>query len=165
MSGETQFELTAQDNVDALRTHTGRLSGKLAWALLAVALMFPLIDLWAGIPILEDTAFLVCLGLALFFLAWDHAARDWMVRRQFRQSQGMRSQLRFRWDDQALWIDTDRSQARYDWSQFYRWKRSRTSLLLYRDAGFFIFIPRRAVSDDAFDDMAAALKAAGVKDR
>ena len=47
---------------------TGRIFGKLSWALLGVAFLFPLLDLWAGVPIMEDTAFWICLGLAIFFL-------------------------------------------------------------------------------------------------
>lgn len=165
MSGEAHFELTAQDHVDAVNTHTGRLTGKLAWTLLAVALLFPVIDLWAGTPILEDTAFLVCLGLALFFLAWDYLVRDRMVRRAFRQSEGMRSPIRLSWDDEAVRFQTDTSDSRYEWSRFFRWMVSSKTLLLYRDSQMFLLIPRRVLPEGAADEMAAALKAAGVREK
>ena len=165
MSGQVEFELTAQDHVDAVRAYTGRVSGKVSWALLFVALLYPIVDIWAGTSILEDTAFWVFLSLALLFLAWDWLARDWIIRRQFRESLAMRSPIRIRWDDSSLWMDTDNSQARYDWSQFYRWKATETTLLLLRDSGFFILIPRRAVGDEGLNDMVTALKAAGVKER
>lgn len=165
MSGEARFEFTAQDNVDAVHTHTGRIFGKLSWVLLGVAFLFPLIDLWAGVPILQDTAFFICLGLALFFLAWDYLARDWTVRRAFRQSEAMRRPLVLRWDEASITIDTDSSHANYDWGQFWRWMGSPKSLLLYRDSQMFIPIPRRALPEGAYEEMVAALRAAGVREK
>ena len=165
MSGEAPFSLTAQDNVDAVHAHTGRFFGKLSWVLLGVAFLFPLIDLWAGVPILEDRAFSICLGVALFFLAWDYLARDWAVRRAFRQSESMRSPLVIRWDDESLTIETGTSHATYDWRQFWRWMGSSKSLLLYRDSQMFIPIPRRALPEGAYEEMVAALRAAGVREK
>lgn len=165
MSGEVRFEMPAQDNVDAVHTHTGRIFGKLSWVLLGVAFLFPLIDLWAGAPILEDRAFFICLGLALLFLAWDYIARDWTVRRAFRQSASMRSPLMLRWDEGSITIDTNTGHASYDWGQFWRWMGSSTTLLLYRDSQMFIPIPRRALPDGAYREMVAALRAAGVREK
>jgi len=165
MNGEARFEMTAQDNVNAVHTHTGRIFGKLSWILLGVAFLFPLIDLWAGAPILEDRAFFICLGLALLFLAWDYIARDWTVRRAFRQSASMRSPLTLHWNEESIAIDTDASHASYAWGQFWRWMGSSTTLLLYRDSQMFIPIPRRALPDGAFEEIVAALRAAGVRER
>ena len=165
MSGETTFELTAQDHVEAYHSHTGRITGKIAWSLLAVSLLYPLVDLWAGTPIIEDTAFFLFFGLALLFLAWDNLARDWTVRRAFRQSLPMRSPIRLTWDEQAIGFHTDMSDARYEWSRFFRWRAGKTTLLLYRDSQLFLLVPRRALPEGAVGEMIAALKAAGVKER
>lgn len=165
MSGAATFELTEQDHVDAVHAHTGRIFGKLSWALLGVAFLFPLLDLWAGMSILDDTAFWICLGLAIFFLAWDWVARDWTIRRAFRQGEAMRTEIRLDWDDQAIRLKTDMSNAEYSWDRFYRWLASKKSLLLYRDSQFFIVIPRRALSEGAAEDLIAALKAAGVREK
>lgn len=165
MSGTTTFELTEQDHVDAVQAHTGRIFGKLSWILLGVAFIFPLLDLWAGIPVLDDTPFWICLGLAIFLLAWDWIARDWIVRRAFRQGEAMHAQIRIEWDDQAIRFKTAMSNSEYRWDRFFRWLASKKSLLLYRDSQFFIVIPRRALPEGATDEMVAALKAAGVREK
>jgi hypothetical protein len=165
LNGSATFELTAQDHVDAVHAHTGRITGKISWALLFVAFLFPLLDLWAGVSILEDMAFWIVLGLALFFLAWDWVARDWVVRRAFRQGEAMRTPIRIEWDNQAIRFHTDMSDAEYGWNRFYRWAASKKSLLLYRDSQFFLVIPRRALSEGAAEDIGAALTAAGVREK
>ena len=165
MSGTATFELVEQDHVDAIHAHTGRIFGKLSWALLFVALLFPLLDLWAGLSILEDTAFWIVLGLAIFFLGWDWVARDWAIRRAFRQGEAMRTPIRIEWDDQAIRLHTDMSNSEYRWGRFYRWMASRKSLLLYRDSQFFIVIPRRALPEGAVEEISAALKDAGVREK
>ncbi len=165
MSGEVTYDLKAQDNVDAMQTHPGRLSGKLSWVILGVAFLFPLLDIWAGASILEDTAFWICVALALFFLGWDYLAKDWSVRRAFRQSEPMRSLITLKWDGQALTFETCSSTASYEWKQFYRWKPSRMTLLLYGDSQFMIPIPRRVLPDGAYEQMVAALRSAGVREK
>ena len=164
MSGSATFELIAQDHVDAVRAHTGRISGKLSWVLLIVSFAFPLIDLWVGAPILEDVAFWSFFGLALFFLAWDWVARDWIVRRAFRQGEAMQTPIRVEWDDQAIRFETDMSNSEYRWDRFFRWVVSKKSLLLYRDSQFFTVIPLRVLPDGAVEEMTAALKAWNVRE-
>ena len=165
MSGTATFELVEQDHVDAVHTHTGRVFGKLSWVLLGVAFLFPLLDLWAGVSILEDTAFWIFLGLAIFFLACDWIARDWMIRRAFRQGEAMHTPIRIEWDDRAIRFHTDMSDAEYPWDRFYRWMASKKSLLLYRDSQFFIVLPRRALPDGAVHGIIAALQASGVREK
>jgi len=165
MSGTATFELTAQDHVDAVNTHTGRVFGKLSWVLLGVSFLFPLIDLWAGVSILEDTAFWICLGAAIFFLTWDWIARDWIIRRAFRQGEAMHTAIRIEWNSDAIRFHTDMSDSEYRWTRFYRWMASKKSLLLYRDSQFFIVIPRRALGEGAAEDMIEALKAAEVRQK
>ena len=165
MSGEAQFELTAQDNVDAMRTHSGRLSGWLALLLFGIGNLYVAFLIYHHIPPLGDWAVWAVYLLCLLLLLWEVVFRDAMIRRQFRQAQAMNSPARMRWDETSLSIDTDLSQARFEWPKFHRWMVSKTSLLLYRDAGFFFVIPRRAVGDQGIDDMIAALKVAGVKER
>ena len=165
MSGDVTFELTAQDNVDAMRTHSGRLSGWLALLLFGVGNLLAAFNIHRRVDVLGDWKLWLVYGLCLVLLLWDFIGRDAVVRRQFRQGQAMNSPGRMRWDEQSLAIDTDRSQARFEWPQFYRWMDSKTTLLLYRDAGFFFAIPRRAVGDKGIEEMIAALRAAGVKQR
>jgi hypothetical protein len=165
LSGSATFELTEQDHVDAVRAHTGRIFGKLSWVLLGVAFLFPLLDLWAGVSIIEDTAFWICLGLAMFFLAWDWIARDWIIRRAFRQGEAMHTTIRIEWDEQAIRFHTDMSNSEYGWNRFYRWLASSKSLLLYRDSQFFIVIPRRALSEGGVENIISALKAAGIREK
>ena len=165
MSGSATFELVEQDHVDAVHAHTGRLFGKISWVLLFVALLYPLVDLWAGRSIIEDTAFWIVLGLAILFVVWDWIARDWMIRRAFREGEAMRTPIRIEWDDQAIRFHTDMSNAEYRWGRFYRWVASKKSLLLYRDSQFFIAIPRRTLSTAAADEMIGALKSAGVREK
>jgi YcxB-like protein len=165
MSGNATFELVEQDHVDAVHAHTGRIFGKLSWALLGVAFLFPLLDLWAGVPIIEDTAFWICLGLAIFFLTWDWIARDWIIRRAFRQGEAMHTAIHIEWDEQAIRFRTDMSNSEYRWDRFYRWLASKRSLLLYRDSQFFVVIPRRALPAGAAEDMIVALKASGVREK
>ena len=165
MSGTATFELVAQDHVDAIHTHTGRIFGKLSWILLGVAFLFPLFDLWAGVSIIEDMAFWICLSAALFFLGWDWIARDWVIRRAFRQGEAMHSAIRIEWDQEAIRFHTEMSDSEYRWTRFYRWMASKKSLLLYRDSQFFVVIPRRALPAGAAEEMIAAMKAAGVKER
>ncbi|HXG81647.1 MAG TPA: YcxB family protein [Sphingomicrobium sp.] len=165
MSGTAIFELTDQDQVDAVHAHTGRIFGKLAWALLFVALLFPLLDLWAGVSILEDTAFWVILAVAVWFLVWDWFARDWMVRRAYRQGQKMRSPNRLSWDERTIRFESDAGHVTWRWEQFYRWLESKKVLLLYRDSQTIFPIPVRALPEGAVDEMIAALKAAGVREK
>lgn len=165
MSGSAIVELTEQDQVDAVHAHTGRIFGKLSWALLMVALLFPVLDLWAGVPIIEDTAFWVCLGLAIFFLTWDWIARDWLVRRAFRQGKAMRSPNKVSWDNQTISFESSTSQATYRWDQFYRWMASKKTLLLYRDSMTMFPMPVRAFPEGAVDEMISALRAAGVREK
>ena len=164
MSGAANFELTAEDYVGAQRGHGKRLSAWLALLFFVCAILFALVDRRIGVSPWSDWNLWLVVTIGLMFLAWEFIARDAIIRRQFRQSLPMRSPLRTRWDEKSLWIDTDNSQARYDWNRFYRWSVSRTTLMLYRDKGFFIPIPRRAFEAEQFDDMVAALKAAGVKE-
>ncbi len=159
------FELVEQDHVDAVHTHTGRIFGKISWALLLVAFLFPLVDLWAGLPIMEDTAFWFFLAVAIFFLAWDWVARDWVIRRAFRQGEAMRSPIRIEWDEQAIRLKTEMSNSEYRWERFYRWMASKKSLLLYRDSQFFVVLPRRALPDGATEEIIAALQSAGVRQK
>jgi len=165
MSGTAILELTAQDHVDAVHAHTGRIVGKLSWVLLGVAFLFPLLDLWASASIIDDTAFWICLSLAIFFLGWDWVARDWVIRRAFRQGEAMHTPIRIEWDDQAIRLHTEMSNSEYRWDRFYRWMASKKSLLLYRDSQFFVVIPRRALSGGAAEEMIVALKAAGVREK
>lgn len=165
MSGSTSFELVEQDHVDAIHAHTSRIAGKLSWALLGVAFLFPLLDLWAGVSIMEDMAFWICLGLALFFLGWDWVARDWMIRRAFRQGEAMHAPIEIEWDDQAIRFETHMSRSEYRWERFYRWMASAKCLLLYRDSQFFIVIPRRALPEGAVEEMISGLKAAGIREK
>lgn len=165
MSGSATFELTAQDHVDAVHAHTGRILGRLSWILLGVAFLFPLIDLWAGMSIIDDTAFWICLSLAIFFLGWDWVARDWIIRHAFRQGEAMHPPIRIQWDPQAIRFRTEMSNSEYRWGLFYRWRASKKSLLLYRDSQFFMVIPKRALPEGAADEMVAALKAAGVREK
>ena len=164
MSGEAAFELTAADNVRAMHTHTGRLARWIAFLVFDIGLFVAAFDLYRRTSLFADWKLWLIAGISLFLLFWDLVLRDAIVRRQFRQSR-MRSPLNMRWDDEALSIDTDAGKERFEWSRFYRWMTSKTTLLLYRDAGFFIAIPRRAVGDQGIDDMIAALKAAGVRQR
>lgn len=161
MSGSAEFELTGHDYVDAHRTH----SGWLALLFFVATVMFAELDIRRGVPLTSDWNLWMIATIGLMFLLWEFAIKDAIIRRQFRQLLPMRSPLKVRWDADALWIDTDTSKARYDWTQFFRWKRSKTTLMLYRDPGFFIPIVRRAVSDGEFNDLVAALQAADVKQR
>ena len=165
MSGEAHFEVTAQDNVDGMRTHSGRISGWLALLLFGIGNLYVAFLIYNRMPVLEDWAVWAIYLLVVILALWEFVFRDTIVRRQFRQAQAMNSPARVRWDETSLSIDTDLSQARFQWSQFHRWTTSKTSLLLYRDAGFFFVVPRRAVGDQGIVDMVAALKAAGVKER
>ena len=165
MSGEATVNLSAQDAVDAARTHVGWVMGGLSWAFVLLALITAGIDLWAGVPVLSDTLIYILLGTWLFFFSWERLARDWMVRRQYRQSAAMRSPLRLHWDDQSITIDTDFSHANYRWDQFYRWAQSRRSLLLYYNGQMFIYLPRRDLPGGAAEEMAALLQAAGVREK
>ena len=165
MSGSTTVELTEQDQVDAVHAHTGRIVGKLSWALLIVAFLFPLLDLWVGLPILEDPAFWICLSLAIWFLVWDWFARDWMVRRVFRQGRAMRSPNKVSWDDQTISFESASGHATFRWNQFHRWMASKKTLLLYRDSQTMFPVPVRAFPDGAVDEMIAALKSAGVREK
>jgi hypothetical protein len=102
--------------------------------------------------------------LAIFFLAWDWMARDWVVRRAFRQGQAMHAPIRIEWDEQAIRFETEMSKSEYRWDRFFRWMASGKSLLLYRDSQLFLVIPSRAVPEGAVDEMVAALKSAGVRE-
>jgi hypothetical protein len=165
MSGSASYEMTAQDNVDAVNTHSGRLLGKLAWIFLILALINAAIDWWVGIPVLEDSNGWTLVGAWIFFAAWDWVARDWVVRRQFRQSVNMRSPIRLSWDEQAITFDTDHSHAVYPWKDFFRWMGSGTSLLLYRDSAMMFPVPRRALPEGAYEEIVETLAAAGVRQK
>jgi len=165
MSGSTTVELTEQDQIHAIHAHTGRVVGKLSWALLFVAFLFPLLDLWVGASILEDTAFWGCLGVAIWFFIWDWIARDWMVRRAFRQGKAMRGPNQVSWDDQAISFESANGRTTLRWEQFWRWMASKKTLLLYRDSQTMFPIPVRTFPDGAIEEMIAALKAAGVREK
>jgi hypothetical protein len=165
MSGNANYEMNAQDNVDAVNTHTGKIASKVAWVFLLLAFVNFALDWWAGIPLLADVAGWACIFAWLFFLAWDWLARDWVIRRQFRQSLKMRTPIRLSWDDRAITFDTDLSHAVYPWKDFFAWKGSSTSLLLYRDAAMFFPVPRRALPDGAHEEMIDALRAAYVREK
>jgi hypothetical protein len=165
VSGSVSYEMIAQDNVDAVNTHTGRLLGKLAWIFLVLALINAGIDWWAGIPLLSDGNSWTLVAAWLFFLGWDWIARDWSVRRAFRQGEAMRSPIRLSWSEDSLTFDTSASHARYGWDQFYRWTSSERTLLLYRDSQFLIPIPRRVLPTGAYEQMVEALRRAGVREK
>ena len=165
MSGEATINFTDQDAVDAVRAHTGRISGKLSWGFLILAAIVAALDLWAGIPILSDTLIFILVGAWAFFASWDWLARDWMVRRQFRQSAAMRSPLKVQWDDRSIQFDSDFSHANYRWDQFYRWAESSKSLLLYYNGQMFIHLPRRDLPEGAAEEMVALLRTAGVREK
>jgi YcxB-like protein len=164
MSGSVTYELSAQDNVDAINAHSGKFLGKLAWVFLFLAAINVAVDWWAHFPILNDSSTWTLVGAWIFFSAWDWIARDWIIRRQYRQSVKMRSPIKLSWDDEAVTFDTDKSHAVYPWKDFFKWMGSTTSLLLYRDAGMFFPVPRRALPDDAYEEMVQALRAAGVRE-
>src|SRR5689334_8970911 len=111
MSGSATYEMTDQDNVDAVNTHTGKVATKLAWVFLVLAGINFGLDWWVGYPMLWDMAGWGCVAAWLLFMAWDWLARDWVIRRQFRQSLKMRTPIRLSWDDQAITFDTDLSHA------------------------------------------------------
>jgi hypothetical protein len=163
MSGSVTYELTAQDNVDAVNAHSGRTLGKLAWVFLLLALVNAAIDWWVGVAVLNDRNSWTLLAAWIFFLGWDWVARDWSVRRAFRQGEAMRSPIQLSWDDEALTFVTDTSHARYAWSQFFRWMGSARTLVLYRDSQFLIPLPRRVLPEGAYEDMVGSLRKAGVR--
>ena len=165
MSGNVTYEMTAQDNVDAVNTHTGRLVWKISWLFLVLALINFALDWWISFSILKDMAGWACVFAWLFFMAWDWIARDWMIRRHFRQSLAMRSPIRLSWGEQAITFDTDLSHSVYPWKDFFRWMGSQTSLLLYRDSAMFFPVPRRALPDGAYEEMVEALRTAGVREK
>lgn len=165
MSGSVSYEMVAQDNVDAVNTHTGRIASKLAWLLLLLALINFALDWWVWRGVLEDPIGWICVAAWAFFMGWDWLARDWVIRRQFRQSEKMRSPVQLSWDDHAITFDTDLSHAAYLWKDFHRWMGSPTSLLLYRDSSFFFPVPRRALPERGYEEMVAALVASGVREK
>ena len=165
MSGTATYELTAQDHVDAVHTHTGRIFGKLAWVLLAAATLKGLGDVLRDQSFADDAAFWAMLGGATLLFAWDRFARDWIVRRNYRQGVAMHSSVRLGWDGEKISFHTDASQSEYRWDQFWRWIASGSSLLLYRDSQTFFPIPLRALPEGAAAEMISALEAAGVREK
>ena len=167
MSGSTSYEMTAQDNVDAVSAYTHRQAGAIGWILLAIVSVGFWFELWRGTlaNILAAGILPLVAIVGLLCLFWDYVLRERAIRRDFQQSSPMRSPIRLSWDAQAITFDTDKSHAVYPWGDFHRWEGSATTLLLFRDSSFFFPVPRRALPDGAFEEMVEALKAAGVRER
>ncbi len=166
MNGSVTYEMIAQDNVDAVNTHTrpdrhqdGVAIPGAGGAQLRTRLGNRKADIWrsrrAGYVPWPECSSRPGIGLRAIGL----------IRRNFRQSSKMRTPIRLSWDDQD-YARHRLSHAVYPWKDFYRWTGSETSLAaLLRDNALFFPVPRRVLPAGVYDEMVQALTNAGVREK
>jgi hypothetical protein len=69
------------------------------------------------------------------------------------------------WDNDTIRFESRSGHSTLRWDQFWRWMTSKKVLLLYRDSQTMFPIPLRGFPEGAAEEMIAALKAAGVREK
>lgn len=94
-------------------------------------------------------------------------APRWGIRRMAKriaaQNRGLALEQRAQWDEEGIRFSSERGEARLRWSDFHRWQRAPTMILLYLDETQFHPLPLRALAADQADEIVRLVKAAGVR--
>ncbi|HET7816548.1 MAG TPA: YcxB family protein [Sphingomicrobium sp.] len=168
MRGTATYRLTEQDVVDAQRAW---FDSRLRPPMLAI-LIGALLVVGSGILLLDpfpgrmDVALAALPVAGLIVAALLFLAPRWAIRRQARrlgqQNRGLALDQSVEWDDRGIGFVSARGQARFAWSEFYRWQITPTLLMLYPDETQFYPLPLRALGPRASEEIGGLLQAAGV---
>lgn len=171
MSGSLVLTLTEDDYVAAQRLHfwSTTLSAKslrrlfLIWAatvaLLAIAFQFTS-DRTANRP---DSFAVMAVVLAVLLVAANIAPQLLIagrrVRHVFRQQKSLQREIEFTWSQEGLTARDAQSRSHTPWRDYVRWRQGEAVFLFYHSDQLYQFIPRRALTPEQAEDLAACAAA------
>jgi hypothetical protein len=88
-----------------------------------------------------------------------------LARREYRQSRSMWIAQPTQCDEEGVSFESARGQVRFTWSDFHRWAKDDSSVLLYQTNHCFLTLPLRGFPPGAGEQVASWLRAAGLKQR
>jgi hypothetical protein len=111
---------------------------------------------WNGLGVQSIWIFV---GSAL--IAWMYVGNRWLmpsaIRKQVASSKGLQDDIVANWDEERFALDTNHGQARYPWTDFYKWQESAGSLLLWQSNRSYFCLPKRAFTDNQISEIRANL--------
>ena len=82
------------------------------------------------------------------------------TRRMFAQQPAYREPMTFEWSDEAVAFESVLSRTRIGWVQLFRSRETRRDFLLYLSDTVFLFVPKRALTDEQAADLRIRLRPA-----
>ena len=123
---------------------------------------------WSGV----DRAFLLaCLGIAFIVaiplvLLVNRFVPRRRARRLISQQKSLRGDWSAEWDSQAISFTSAIGQSRLTWGDFYRWRETKLSLVIFHSDAAFSAIPKRILTETELngirEHLTQALGAKGV---
>ena len=170
-NARADYEVTARDMAAAQRLHFSKsvLTWRSALALLVLATFLgsifgPLEEgLFGRWSLILGLFFAVSLFGLIWLILW--LLLPFQARQIWNQTAKMRQHVTVTWDDMQVHFESTSGHSTYQWSQFYRWAKSRTVILLYVNGQLFFVLPLRAFHDGSESSITRNLRSAGVKER
>ncbi|HEX8240544.1 MAG TPA: YcxB family protein [Allosphingosinicella sp.] len=174
MAGEVSFTPSERDYVDANRDwyrtlFKGR-RGILKLAVpIAVGISLGSFFSWiageaaSSFPYIVFVYAMLGLIVGLMMYSFLYLTLPRRAARLFRQQKTFQQCFQYMWSDDGITLRTPSSEARYAWSQIYRWADGRTALLLFFNEQIFYFIPRRVLGPEEWADLKAAVESGGIE--
>jgi hypothetical protein len=97
------------------------------------------------------------LGVIGYFLA------GYRARRVFRQQRTLREEYQVTWTDQDLEVRTPSVAASMPWLDYHGWQLEAVGFLIYISDYYWYALPRRAFSDDQWNDLRETLVRSGLR--
>lgn len=163
-----RYQLTAGDLTDA-RIYVHRnlpisrvLSVVIPAATFACALYVAYLA-WQGYwCCVRDWAPLLALGV--FLTVWMQVGNRWLVpglaRKHLARSKGLQDEVTASWDADLIKFESRHGDARWPWSDLFKWQESPGGLLLWPSDGIYHYLPKRALTDDQAAEIRHALSGA-----
>jgi hypothetical protein len=173
MTGSVTFTPVETDYIAAVRAnYLHRLAARRFWVRAALAIACAVAVL-AGVVFVFDgdrnavmvaslsggiggaIGLLVCIGIAFAMLPRRTA-------RLFRQQRTIHQRFDYSWTDYGLSFRSDTASGETPWSDFRGWRETGPAFLIYMNDSLFQFLPRRALTPEAADDLRATLEQSGL---
>lgn len=144
------YQLTADDYVEAQRIHTRKHFSKSVWVLVVFAFMIVLgivcFGLWvAGQKPPATTLWILDISL-LGAYAWLWSGFAW--RKQFRKIQALQAPLKMTVSDEGIFYESARGSSTTMWAAFEDWRESKTLFLFYPQPSMFFILPKRIMGPE-----------------
>lgn len=162
----TRFSLTADDFLSAQKLHIRRHFLKLPMLFVyAVCLIFLAVGLF--FPPASSGLRILVLGFPLAmggFILFNHFVMlPYRTRKIFSQQKTLHEPVDAQWDEEGYAAASGNVSGLIKWTQYHRLDFNELIILLYQSDTLFQMLPRRALTQNQFDDFIALAKTAGLK--